>query len=760
LSKTNGVRTDTKIGSGLSLFILVPSGILLIASSLFFLSSVTGMLSGNQSSTSDESLEQSSAKTTTDDESTVIRCDEGQTLKWSMDIDGWDCGDDIVSVSSNSVITIQADPQTGDLITTTPGLTISGGDNVISGSGSAINITTANASVQGLLSASDWTDFDNKEELLTFADGLTRSGDYIVNDLNTGYAGGQSIFGGTAANEGLIIDSTTNSTKGEIILNPSGGNVILGGDLTISGVTYTWPVSDGASGEVLGTDSSGNLSWVSTGGIGTVTSVGLSMPSIFTVNDSPVTASGTLSTSLNTQNANLVFAGPTSGLAAVPTFRGLVSNDIPSLSSLYIPQGDNLFTLASTLGSNSTISDGGTVTIAAGTGISTTNNAAGTITVANTGVTSVALSLPNIFSISGSPVTTTGTLTGTLATQNANLVFAGPTSGGAATPGFRSLVATDIPDLSATYYKQDGNAFGEPGILGLTDNNQLSLITNNQERIVIESGGQVAIGAASAAGALDVTGTLFLRNLTGAGATQGALCQNNTTKEVTINAGGSTCLLSSAKYKYDISDSTAGLDIVMALRPVEYKYIGTNEERLGLIAEEVDQVESRLVIPEEDGSPRSVRYEELTSVLAKAIQEQQIMIEDLEQELSGLTVSGAMTPDEILAALENAEIERLSINSLTSGVIIADTITTKDLIVTGEFNLSSTYIGQVTIPAGGLSRSVTFTQPHATVPVVNVTPLEYLVGNFKLTNISAQGFTIELESPQVLDIGFNWIAVD
>lgn len=66
-------------------------------------------------------------------------------------------------------------------------------------------------------------------------------------------------------------------------------------------------------------------------------------------------------------------------------------------------------------------------------------------------VTSVGLSLPNIFSVSGSPVTTTGTLTGSLATQNANKVFAGPTTGSDASPTFRTLVAGDIPDLSSTY---------------------------------------------------------------------------------------------------------------------------------------------------------------------------------------------------------------------------------------------------------------------------------------------------------------------
>lgn len=60
-------------------------------------------------------------------------------------------------------------------------------------------------------------------------------------------------------------------------------------------------------------------------------------------------------------------------------------------------------------------------------------------------VTSVALSLPSFITVSGSPITTTGTLTGTLATQSANLVFAGPSSGSPAAPTFRALVAADIP---------------------------------------------------------------------------------------------------------------------------------------------------------------------------------------------------------------------------------------------------------------------------------------------------------------------------
>lgn len=59
-------------------------------------------------------------------------------------------------------------------------------------------------------------------------------------------------------------------------------------------------------------------------------------------------------------------------------------------------------------------------------------------------VTSVAMTVPTGFAISGSPVTTSGTLAITLSNETANTIFAGPTSGGAAAPTFRAMVAADV----------------------------------------------------------------------------------------------------------------------------------------------------------------------------------------------------------------------------------------------------------------------------------------------------------------------------
>lgn len=60
-------------------------------------------------------------------------------------------------------------------------------------------------------------------------------------------------------------------------------------------------------------------------------------------------------------------------------------------------------------------------------------------------VTSVALALPSFITVTGSPITLNGTLTGTLAVQNANKFFSGPTTGADAAPTFRLLVNGDFP---------------------------------------------------------------------------------------------------------------------------------------------------------------------------------------------------------------------------------------------------------------------------------------------------------------------------
>ena len=245
-----------------------------------------------------------------------------------------------------------------------------------------------------------------------------------------------------AANGGTGIN-TSSASNGELLI----GN---GAGLSLNTLT--------AGSNVTITNGSGTITIAAAG---SVTSVALALPNIFTVTGSPVTSSGTLTATLASESANTVFAAP-NGTAGTPTFRALVAADIPTISlttgvSGILPAangGTGINTSGATNG-EVLIGNGSGLslhTLTAGTGVTITNGS-GTITIAATGtggtVTSVGLALPSIFTVSGSPVTTTGTLTATLANETANTVFAAP-NGSTGTPTFRTLVAADIPTISLT----------------------------------------------------------------------------------------------------------------------------------------------------------------------------------------------------------------------------------------------------------------------------------------------------------------------
>lgn len=94
---------------------------------------------------------------------------------------------------------------------------------------------------------------------------------------------------------------------------------------TYSGGTITFHANDGSTWTVTGLPTgSGSVTSVSSG----------NLSPLFTTSVAAATTTPAISYSLTTQSANLVFAGPTSGGAAGPTFRALVATDIPALSYL------------------------------------------------------------------------------------------------------------------------------------------------------------------------------------------------------------------------------------------------------------------------------------------------------------------------------------------------------------------------------------------------------------------------------------------
>jgi hypothetical protein len=91
---------------------------------------------------------------------------------------------------------------------------------------------------------------------------------------------------------------------------------------------------------------------------------------------------------------------------------------------------------------------------------------------------------------------------------------------------------------------------------------------------------------------------------------------------------------SSARYKDNIRDSSYGLSDVMKLRSAMFEYKKDVRTDIGLIAEEVYEVIPELVTLNEDGLPDAVSYDRFVSVLIKAVQEQNQIIQELNERLN------------------------------------------------------------------------------------------------------------------------------
>lgn len=263
--------------------------------------------------------------------------------------------------------------------------------------------------------------------------------------------------------------------------------------------------------------------------------IALSMPNIFTVTGSPAGFGGTLITTFNNQSANTFLGGPTTGSPGQPAFRTLIVADIPTGipvgnlaantiglvlgSTGTVPNvvgspallGNNLTLNIPNAGPGSTgfltnadwITFNGKVTSVNGfTGVviqksadsikhlpvdTSVNRNNYVLTFDSTGhrwylapgtggggsgsVTSVGLSMPGIFNVTGSPVTTSGTLTAALANQTQNLFFASP-NGSTGTPAFRAFAYADMPNsgISAGSYSLTNLTVNAQGIITAISN--------------------------------------------------------------------------------------------------------------------------------------------------------------------------------------------------------------------------------------------------------------------------------------------------
>lgn len=213
-----------------------------------------------------------------------------------------------------------------------------------------------------------------------------------------------------------------------------------------------------------------------TGG-GTVNNVALTAPSVFSVAGSPITTTGTLAITFATgQTANQFMATP-DGTTGALSLRSILLADLPTIT--VARGGTGATTLTGPLKGNGTSA----FTVAAAADIyglwsgtcssSTFLRGDGSCQVAGTGsVTSVALTVPSGFSVSGSPVTASGTLaiSGTLnpAAGGTGVATLTGIAKGNGTSAFTVAASGDVTGLwggtcdGTTYLRGDGSCQTPP----------------------------------------------------------------------------------------------------------------------------------------------------------------------------------------------------------------------------------------------------------------------------------------------------------
>lgn len=78
---------------------------------------------------------------------------------------------------------------------------------------------------------------------------------------------------------------------------------------------------------------------------------------------------------------------------------------------------------------------------------------------------------------------------------------------------------------------------------------------------------------------------------------------------------------SSSRYKDEIGVLDLGLDAVLALAPVSYRWTSDDSRDIGFVAEDIAEIDGRLITRNPEGEIEGVRYSRLTAVLANAVQD-------------------------------------------------------------------------------------------------------------------------------------------
>jgi hypothetical protein len=516
-----------------------------------------------------------------------------------------------------------------------------------------LNVPTASATNRGALSSTDWTTFNNKQAAISLTTtGSSGSATFSANTLNVptytlSGLGGQPLATNLTSLAALSYVSAAfvkMTAAGTFALDTNTyltGNqsITLSGDVSGSGTTAI-TVTLANSGATAGTynNVTVNAKGLVTGGSN------VSYLTSYTETDTLASVTGRGATTTTSITAlSFIKSGGTSaqflkadGSVDSSTYlTGITSGQVTTALG-YTP-----VTNARTLTINGTafdLSADRSWTISAGTTLNGTGfvKASGT-TITYDNSTYYLASNPSGYTSNTGTVTSVGgtgsygglTLSGTVTTSG-NLTLGG-------TPTGTWPISVSGSATSATSATSSTNLWGAGGSYIASQNAGTSYSNHIQIREAGLAGAQGSNGIYAPALGFHWSGVVA-SNIVMEASGRIVITNNPGTSYEAFAAAAITCTslteTSSKRYKENISSLDYSLPAILKLEPVSYNRIGESKKEIGFIAEDVELVVPEVIEYNYDGEIEGISYGRLTSVLIKAVKEQQKQIDELKNLLN------------------------------------------------------------------------------------------------------------------------------
>ncbi len=538
--------------------------------------------------------------------------------------------------------------------------------------------------------------------------------------VGTFQATGAATFGSTVAISGALNASSTFTVS---------GNLIAAGTTTFGGSAYTWPVNNGDASQFLTTDGSGVLSWTSAAaGGGSV-----STSSAITANYFPFwsastgTLAGTSTLYASTTRIGVGTTAPSSTLHVVGTFQVSATSTFSGGTTIIddLQVGTSIF--EANAGQVSWMDMPVTASSSAATAQSYTAQLDGNPMLTVYGLSN---GLGSAFNLGvGVGTTTPAYMLHVFTTSSAVAAFERGSDDGTLISLRQGGVEEGTISVSGTTISYNAFTGSHYGILDDLDEvlskGTVIVLTGNNSYLNENAESEILYGItkSTTANSPAVLGAYL--------AVQEPTKENNKTNPVLVMAVGNG----------DVWVADNGHDVAIG------DYLITSE------------------VP--GHAMKDARTDEVSYVFARA--SEPINWANVADEVDGVKHKKIAVFFESFAR-DNTAASALALQNGSDPVDapIGTDLTVRDLTVNGSFvvkgrvTFNKDTAGQAQILKDAQSVQVTFAQAYATLPIVNVTPVGTIAldVNFKyaLTDVTTNGFTIQINNAAYEAVKFNWTA--